>query len=386
MPKQPTLSDISNILTSATALNANWDAIQTAFQNTLSRDGSGPNQMLSDLDLNGNDLLNVGSLTATEIRIGGQDMVAVLTALVASSQAASAASAASASAASTQASAAGASAASAASALAQALTARDNTVTASNLTVGAVSTAQAAATAADIARIQAQAARTGVETAQTAAQTARDQAQLAQSNAEVAAANAAQDVATILEANVAASAADAEDSANAAQSSASAAASSAASASANLPTIVTSSRSYTLPITFEYDGFLNNSRDPVLRLKTVRVQDAITVQGKITLTLTGGDTPGSVPTTLPTYLSLNLVDLLAQDSLTIPQISGDAYGVGYITYLNNGASVGLPTPISVELDAASELLTLRGEVFDSINNAVQTYNTIVFNFNILFEQ
>lgn len=62
MAKAPNLSDITNVYTSATTINANSDRIEEAFQNTLSRDGSGPNQMNADLDMNSNDLLNVNDL------------------------------------------------------------------------------------------------------------------------------------------------------------------------------------------------------------------------------------------------------------------------------------------------------------------------------------
>lgn len=59
MPKGPTLSDLAN-LDSPTVVNSNSDAIEAAFENTISRDGSTPNQMLADLDMNSNRILNVG--------------------------------------------------------------------------------------------------------------------------------------------------------------------------------------------------------------------------------------------------------------------------------------------------------------------------------------
>ena len=63
MPKSPTFDNITAAFASASKLNANFDAIEASFQNTVSRDGSNPNQMTADFDLNGNDLLNVGNLT-----------------------------------------------------------------------------------------------------------------------------------------------------------------------------------------------------------------------------------------------------------------------------------------------------------------------------------
>lgn len=58
MPKLGALADSA----SDTAVNQNNDTLETAFNNTLSRDGSSPNQMNADLDMNGNDILNVGSI------------------------------------------------------------------------------------------------------------------------------------------------------------------------------------------------------------------------------------------------------------------------------------------------------------------------------------
>lgn len=75
MAKQPTLSDITNILNAATFINANWDAIQAAFQNTVSRDGSTPNQMEADLDLNNNDLLNVNRIDVGSLYVNGVNTV-----------------------------------------------------------------------------------------------------------------------------------------------------------------------------------------------------------------------------------------------------------------------------------------------------------------------
>ncbi len=62
MAKKPNLSNVTNILTAGTVINNNNDLIEEAFENTLSRDGSTPNQMEADIDLNSNDLLNVKNL------------------------------------------------------------------------------------------------------------------------------------------------------------------------------------------------------------------------------------------------------------------------------------------------------------------------------------
>ena len=73
MAKKPTLSDVANVYTLATTINSNNDRIEEAFENTLSRDGSTPNQMGADIDLNSNDLLNVNRLDTQQIFIGGED-------------------------------------------------------------------------------------------------------------------------------------------------------------------------------------------------------------------------------------------------------------------------------------------------------------------------
>jgi len=65
MAKKPALSDITNIDTSADELNSNWDAIQAAFDNTVSLDGSTPNAFTADLDLNSNKILNVATPTTS---------------------------------------------------------------------------------------------------------------------------------------------------------------------------------------------------------------------------------------------------------------------------------------------------------------------------------
>jgi hypothetical protein len=59
-----TLTDINSGHGSADLHNANNTAIEAALENTLSRDGTNPNQMNADLDMNGNNILNVGA-TAT---------------------------------------------------------------------------------------------------------------------------------------------------------------------------------------------------------------------------------------------------------------------------------------------------------------------------------
>lgn len=58
------LTDITGSYASVAALNANSALIEAALENTLSRDGTTPNTMLADIDLNNNDLLNVRNIEA----------------------------------------------------------------------------------------------------------------------------------------------------------------------------------------------------------------------------------------------------------------------------------------------------------------------------------
>ena len=92
MAKRPTVSTIATGHASITALNNNFTALRDGFDNTLSRDGSSPNTMSADIDLNGNDITNVNTIT----NASGVDVVAAAAAsatAAAASQTAAAASA-----------------------------------------------------------------------------------------------------------------------------------------------------------------------------------------------------------------------------------------------------------------------------------------------------
>jgi hypothetical protein len=54
-----TLASLQNESTALAQINANSQTIQTAFDNTLSRDGTIPNQMTNNLDMNSNQILNL---------------------------------------------------------------------------------------------------------------------------------------------------------------------------------------------------------------------------------------------------------------------------------------------------------------------------------------
>lgn len=81
-----TLSDIDNesVPSASTTVNANNDAVESAIENTLSRDGTSPNQMEANLDLNSYRILNHAAargptFTTDLIRVGDlADLVAVL--------------------------------------------------------------------------------------------------------------------------------------------------------------------------------------------------------------------------------------------------------------------------------------------------------------------
>ena len=69
MAKQPVVNTISSGYASQSQLNENFTNIQTAFDNTLSLDGSSPNAMNADLDLNNNDLLNVRAIYVDGVNV-----------------------------------------------------------------------------------------------------------------------------------------------------------------------------------------------------------------------------------------------------------------------------------------------------------------------------
>lgn len=89
MAKIGTLTDVGVIATAGPTINANWDVITAAFQNTVSRDGSSPNTMSADLDLNSNDLLNGGVGNFTDVVVAGNSVSASVAAAAASAVAAS---------------------------------------------------------------------------------------------------------------------------------------------------------------------------------------------------------------------------------------------------------------------------------------------------------
>jgi hypothetical protein len=75
MAKKPTISTISSGYASNTQLNNNFSALRTGFDNTLSLDGSTPNAMNADLDMNGNNILNASQVNVDSLYINNISVV-----------------------------------------------------------------------------------------------------------------------------------------------------------------------------------------------------------------------------------------------------------------------------------------------------------------------
>jgi hypothetical protein len=75
MAKEADLITIASGYYSLSSLNANFDAINVALNNTLSLDGSTPNSMNADLDMNSNDILNASSVSSSRFYRNGVEMV-----------------------------------------------------------------------------------------------------------------------------------------------------------------------------------------------------------------------------------------------------------------------------------------------------------------------
>ena len=71
MAKKPTISTITTNYNLAQYVNSNFEAIRDHFEGVLSLDGSTPNSMEADLDLNGNSILNAGDIEVGSLTVGG---------------------------------------------------------------------------------------------------------------------------------------------------------------------------------------------------------------------------------------------------------------------------------------------------------------------------
>ena len=72
MAKKPTVTTLQSGFNSTETLNANFEALRDGFDNTLSLDGSTPNAMGADLDLNGNNILNASVIGASSLVVNGK--------------------------------------------------------------------------------------------------------------------------------------------------------------------------------------------------------------------------------------------------------------------------------------------------------------------------
>lgn len=121
MAKRPTITTVASGYTSQATIDANFEAVRDQFDNTLSRDGSTPNEMGADLDLNSNDILNAGTVNTDNLVVGGTNLDSKLDEAAASATASAASATASASSASSSASSASAAATSETNAAASAV-------------------------------------------------------------------------------------------------------------------------------------------------------------------------------------------------------------------------------------------------------------------------
>lgn len=71
MTKSASTATITAGYASDTQLNGNFEAVNAALENTLSLDGSIPNSMSADLDLDSNDIINAGTVSATSLEVAG---------------------------------------------------------------------------------------------------------------------------------------------------------------------------------------------------------------------------------------------------------------------------------------------------------------------------
>lgn len=74
MAKRASLTDVSSGYQSNSVMNDNFEALNENFDNTLSRDGSSPNQMEADIDMNSNDVLNAGTVHTDVLKVNGRTL------------------------------------------------------------------------------------------------------------------------------------------------------------------------------------------------------------------------------------------------------------------------------------------------------------------------
>jgi hypothetical protein len=71
MAKKPTITNVASGYQSTTTVNDNFNNVRNAFDNTLSLDGSTPNAMLANLDMNSYNIINANVIDANTLSVGG---------------------------------------------------------------------------------------------------------------------------------------------------------------------------------------------------------------------------------------------------------------------------------------------------------------------------
>jgi len=77
MAKKPTVTTLESGFNSTDVLNSNFENLKEGFGNTLSLDGSTPNAMGADLDINNNKIINAAEISTSVLTVGGVDVTAV---------------------------------------------------------------------------------------------------------------------------------------------------------------------------------------------------------------------------------------------------------------------------------------------------------------------
>lgn len=75
MTKTPIIKTIDPGFGMLSSINENFEALKEGFENTLSRDGSTPNAMNADLDMDSNDIINAGVVSVDKILVKGKEIV-----------------------------------------------------------------------------------------------------------------------------------------------------------------------------------------------------------------------------------------------------------------------------------------------------------------------
>lgn len=245
MAKKPTYSPVSDRDVNGSEINAALEAINNGFENTLSRDGSIPNQMEADIDLNSNDLLNVKTLQATSLTVDGEDLSDAVTraeTAATNAEGSETNAATSASAAASSASSASSSATNAGTFATQASTSATNAATSETNAGTSETNAAASAAAASTSETNAATSATNAAASESSASTSASSASTSATSAATSASSAStsETNAATSETNASASATGAASSASAASTSETNAAASASSASTSATNAATS--------------------------------------------------------------------------------------------------------------------------------------------------